>query len=178
MSQISRVIKKIIEKLFKSQSLKRPKSEIASLGKKCNSTFEDIYTRCRIEFGRELVELMDIKRRLVEKCEPVGNCTPLQEMLVKKILQLMCLYFELADSLVSLKAADTADMTVIQHVDGTKDKMNRIYSLITSLNNQFYMKADETNFKESCDDLINEAEALSNVIDESITKDYREKYYE
>lgn len=90
----------------------------------------------------------------------------------------MCLYFELADSLVSLKAADTADMTVIQHVDGTKDKMNRIYSLITSLNNQFYMKADETNFKESCDDLINEAEALSNVIDESITKDYREKYYE
>lgn len=168
---------KIFSKIFLKLNTK-PKSEIAILNRDCNEVFENIYAHCRIDFGRELVELMGIKRRVWEKCEIKGNCTPVQEMLIKKMLELICLYFKLADSIVSIKTVGNAEKTVNDYVDITKEKMISIHNLVNSLNNQFYMKSDYSSSEPLCDDLINEAEALRNVIDESITKDYREKYYE
>lgn len=165
---------KLISKLHDSKSESNSKSEIEALNRKCNKVFENTYTRCRVEFGRELLELMDIKRRIAEKFEVKENYNPIQEMLAKKILELIILYFNLADSVVSVKPTGSSD----NYVDNTKDKMIKIHELINTLNNQFYIKSDNSGSQEVCDDLINEAEALKNVIEQSITQNYKGKLYE
>ena len=163
---------KIISRLHDSKS--NSISEIEALNRKCNTVFENTYTHCRIEFGRELLELMDIKRRIAEKCEVKENCNPVQEMLAKKILELLLLFFNLADSIVSMKPTGSCD----NYVDNTKDKLIKIHELVNTLNNQFYIKSDNSSSQELCDDLINEAEALKNVIEQSITPNNKGKLYE
>jgi hypothetical protein len=166
------IFSKIISRLHDSKS--NSKSEIENLNTKCNKVFEDIYTRCRIDFGRELLELMDIKRRIAEKCEVKENCNPVQEMQAKKIFELILLYFNLADSIVSMKPTGSSD----GYVDNTKDKMIKVHELVNTLNNQFYIKADSSSSQDLCEDLINEAEALRNVIEQSITPNSKGKLYE
>ena len=156
----------------------KPKSTIDAINKKCNKLFENIYARCRIDFGRELLELMDIKKHVVEKCQTEETCTPVQEMLAKKIIELIVLYFNIADSLVAMQKIDSTGQMVGDYINLTKDKMLKIQELIKTLNNQFYIKSEDSASQERCDDLINEAEALKNVIKQSIIKDYREKNYE
>lgn len=165
---------KIISRLQDNKSKSNSKSEIETLNRKCNKVFENAYTRCRIEFGRELLELMDIKRCIADKCEVEENCNPVQEMLAKKILELIFLYFNLTDSLASMKPTGSSD----NYVDTTKGKLTKIHELINSLNNQFYIKADNSGSQDLCDDLINEAEALKNVIEQSINQNHKGKLYE
>lgn len=178
---MSGLFKKISETLARlnnrNPNLKQ-KSTIDAINKKCNELFENIYTRCRIEFGRELLELMDIKRHVAEKCLTEETCTPVQEMLAKKIIELIVLYFNLADSLVAMKKIDSTDKMAGDYINLTKDKMLKIQELVKTLNNQFYIKSEDLTSQERCDDLINEAEALKNVINQSIIKDYRDKNYE
>lgn len=178
---MSGLFKKIAQALARQNnknSSPKPKSTIDAINKKCNKLFENIYTRCRIDFGRELVELMDIKKHVAEKCQTEETCTPVQEMLAKKIIELIILYFNIADSLVAMQKIDSTGQMVDDYINITKDKMVKIQELIKTLNNQFYIKSEDSASQERCDDLINEAEALKNVIKQSIIKDCRDKNYE
>ncbi len=99
-------------------------------------------------------------------------------MLAKRIIELIILYFNIVDSLVAMQKIGSTDKMAVDYINITKDKMVKIQELIKTLNNQFYMKSKDSASQERCDDLINEAEALKNVIKQSIIKDYRDKDYE
>ena len=129
MSGLFNKISQILERLNNKNPNPKPKSTIDEINKKCNKLFEKIYTRCRIDFGRELIELMDIKKHVAERCQTDETCTPVQEMLAIKIIELIVLYFNIADSLVSMQKIDCTDKMAGDYINNTKDKMLKIQEL-------------------------------------------------
>lgn len=150
--------------LFKGS---KPKNEIQQLNESCNKAFQSAFESCKVEYGRELVELMDIKRSLVDTEHATNSITPLQEMLLKKILELMKLYFKFSEVCVSIKKHSKCDAKVMEHLNNTIGRMDKVYSMIGSLNGQFYMRDEDGDMVPGSQDLINEAEALCNVLREN-----------
>lgn len=149
-----------ISSLFK----KKPENELQKLNNTCNRHFEVVFESCRLELGRELVGIMDMKKRLVESINSCDGCTPVQEMLAKKFLELVDMYFGLAHSYISIKKGVGRDEAAKLHIEGLKDKQDRILVLAGSLNTQFYIKAEPGNQVSMYNELLNEAEALCNVL--------------
>lgn len=161
MKLLSLLIKKIFGKT---------ENELQKLDKSCDDNFRAVFENCRFELGRELVEVMEIKKNLMCKGDNSDSFSPVQEMLVKKTLELICLYFKLSDSYVSVKRLSTPNEEVIQNQKIIRDKLDSIFTIICSLNNQFYIKTYD--FTESSDNqlLINEAQALCNALKENNLK--------
>jgi hypothetical protein len=155
----------ILKRIKNLLSYSKPKNEIHDLNSSCNTLFEKIYKNCRIDFGLEFVELMDIKRALVTNFTHAKSCTPIQEMLAKKVIELTNSYFKYAEAVVSVKKNRELNIQAQRFIECTVDKMSSIYSLIHKLNSQFYIKSEGLDFETSGNDLIMEAEALNNVLE-------------
>ncbi len=145
---------------------------ISSLDASCNNKFSASFRKCRLEFGREFVDLMDLKKKLISKKKSTSGYYPMQDMIAEKILRLIDLYFDLASSYISVKTENKPEEWVVKHLDAVGIDMSKTRSLIMSLNNQFYLStgaaasgslpASESESRE----MINEAEALCNVLNE------------
>ncbi|TYQ13069.1 UNVERIFIED_CONTAM: hypothetical protein Cloal_4118 [Acetivibrio alkalicellulosi] len=145
--------------LFKKS--KKGNNQFENLNNKCDSAFKESFSRCRVEFGREMVQIMNMKSAIIEKINSVNGCTPVQEMLAEKMLELMYVYFNTVNAYVSAKRGAGSETEILE---GMKDKINRVYNLINDLNKQFYLNTDKVAGVTQCDEVINEAQALCNVI--------------
>jgi hypothetical protein len=143
---------------------KQPHSELERLNSACNKHFEAVFGNCRLEFGRELVGLMDMKKRLLEAAGSPMGCTPVQEMLAKKFLELADMYFGLAHSYVSIKRSAVKNDMDMQHMKDLMDRMDKVLELAGALNTQFYIRAETGNPVQTGSELLDEAEALFNVL--------------
>lgn len=173
------ILKRLFSRRSKNSGKSRGKmnnSELSVLSNKCNKAFQNIFAKCRLEFGREIISLMDIKRNIMDAVkDPAGSTdrtsasgiSPLREMIARKILQLTLAYFELASSYVSVKTRHSKEEWQPAHLEDTRSNMNRVYGLISSLNRQFYLRSGVTGLGSTAtadQELINEAEALCNVL--------------
>jgi|GEM_PF-4202912 len=152
--------------LFKRK--KDSKDEFERLNDVCNAAFERAFHKCRLDFGREMVEITDLKSKLLDTVK-AADITAAQELLAKKLLELIPVYFRLIETYTSAKKDNHSGNVYTQALE-MDAKIKRVYSLINSLNTQFYLCADKLSGGSACDEIINEAEALRNVIDESSMK--------
>lgn len=148
----------------KSNKSKKSSSEFNQINENCNSIFEKVFNECRLDFGREMVEIMNMKSRLLEVVNSENTYTPAQGLLAKKFLELFTVYLKIIKVYVSLKKGNSNEHRDLQALESIEEKINRVYSLINELNRQFYLSSDEVSSISSCDDIINEAEALSNIV--------------
>lgn len=148
---------------------KKAENEIWDLNASCNNLFEKIYSRCRLDFGRELVNLMDMKKDIISSMRHPDSYTPVQEMIAKKVLELIGAYFREAESVVWIKARGASDMDAQQFVEAARERMYEVYALASSLNSHFYLRAEDIGYN-SNGDLLMEAEALCNVLKEDNKK--------
>ena len=148
----------------KSNKSKKSSSEFNLINETCNSIFEKVFNECRLDFGREMVEIMNMKSRLLEVVNSDNTYTSVQGLLAKKFLELFTVYLKTIKVYVSIKKGNSNEHRDLQALDSIEEKMNRVYALINELNRQFYLCSDEVSSISSCDDIINEAEALSNIV--------------
>ncbi len=139
------------------------KNEFKQLDASCSTAFKDVFSRCRFDFGREMVEIMDLKPALMEKLNNPDKITPAQGLIAKKLLELMCVYLRTADTYVSIKKGKNTDEESMTELEGIKDKIGNVYSLINKLNKQFYLCSDDMSGTSESNEIINEAEALLTV---------------
>lgn len=164
-------IKRIIMRL--SNLLKRNKDSnngFEQLNDACNKAFEGAFNKCRLDFGREMVEIVDMKSKLLDALKSTKTTAAAQELLAKKLLELIPVYFKLIEIYVSAKKDNHHEQTHLQAFDEMDDKIKRVYSLINNLNTQFYFSSKELSGISAYDEIINEAEALRNVINENYIK--------
>lgn len=154
--------------LFKRK--KDNNNEFERLNDACNEAFEGAFNKCRLEFGREMVEIMEMKSRLLEVLKSSRPVTSAQELLSKKLLELIAVYFRGIEIYVSAKSDSSHKQAQSQVFDEMDEKVKRVYSLINSMNTQFYLSSSEMSGMSAYDDIINEAEALRNVINENYIK--------
>jgi hypothetical protein len=156
-----------------SDLLKRNKdsnNEFKRLNDMCNAAFEGAFNKCRLEFGREMVEIIDMKSKLLDVLKSTKTTTPAQELLAKKSLELIAVYFKLIEIYDSITKDNRLEETQSQAFDEMDEKIKRVYSLINNLNTQFYLSSKELSGMSVYDEIINEAEALRNVITENYIK--------
>jgi hypothetical protein len=154
--------------LFKKN--KRNNDEFAQLNDICNSAFEGIFNKYRLNFGREMVEIMDLKSGLLEVVKSVNSCTPVQETIAKKFLELIPVYFRLIEVCVSVKNGNLLEKEDSQTLNRVEEKMGTVYCLLITLNRQFYLSSEAVADMSAFDEIINEAEALRNVVNNSYFK--------
>ena len=135
----------------------------------CNKAFEGAFNKCRLDFGHEMVVIMDMKSKLLDALKSMKTTAPAQELLAKKFLELIPVYFKLIEIYVSAKK-DNHEETHLQAFNEMDDKIKRVYSLVNNLNTQFYFSFKELSGMSAYDEIINEAEALCNVINENYIK--------
>lgn len=142
----------------------KKESEFDRLNALCDSAFKEVFSRCRFDFGREIVGLMDLKSALKGKTGAGQEIAPAQELLANKMLELLIVYFKTCDTYVSLKKGSGQDESAAKTLDEMKDKIESIYSLINKLNSQFYLCSGEVTGMSGKDEVVNEAEALLNAV--------------
>jgi len=159
-----------LEKLllkFKKPSL--PK-EIKLLSNSCNTIFQRIFNKCRIDLGQELIAVINIKKNAVESFIADKNNASIKALLVKKILVLTETYLTLAENhancMKNSKNLSSADSTSSDLIKANRQKLAQIVSLLESLNVQLNLNSDSC-LTEDIEDTINEALALNNVLDEN-----------
>lgn len=165
------VFKNFLSKFRKKEN----KNELSELNKSCNMVFERIFNRCRQELGSELLEIMNIKKSIMDISNR-ESFTSIQELLAKKILSLIHSYLNLADSYVksanSLKGLSNSPSEIDDIIKANKEKLNQIHSLIKSLNLQLNLNSTDTSISSESEEIINEAIALNNVLQERMTKKF------
>ncbi len=145
-------------------------NEFERLNDICNTAFEGAFNKCRLDFGREMVEIMEVKSKLLDVLKSKKAAAPAQELLAKKLLELIAVYFRIIELYVSAKSDNHPVRTHLQAFDEMDEKIEKVYSLIYNLNTQFYLSSDELSGMTAYDEIINEAEALRNVINENYIK--------
>lgn len=116
-----------------------------------------------------MVEIMDIKSKLLDAVQPPKPITAAQDLLAKKLLELIPVYFRIIEAYVSTKN----DRTGGDHKQAFGDmdeRIKKVYSLIKDLNTKFYLCTNELSGISAHDEIINEAEALRDVIDANYSK--------
>ena len=95
-----------------------------------------------------------------------AKTTAAQELIAKKLLELIPVYFRITEAYVSARKAINrgSPYKALSEID---ERMRRAYSLINDLNARFYLCTDELSGTSAYDEIINEAEALRNVISKS-----------
>ena len=165
------MLKKILSWFGKSNK----QDEISQLNNSCNILFEQVFNKCRQEFGSELIDIMNIKKRIIEAKHSAG--TDVRELLSKKILTLIITYLELANTYVnsinSLKNLNDCDSQITDIAKANREKLTGMYSLIKSLNLQMNLNSIEAVMADEFQDIINEAVALNNVMEEKVKKKIR-----
>ena len=142
------------------------KNEFERLNDACNAAFEGAFNKCRLVFGREMVEIIEMKSKLLDVLKS-AKTSAAQELLAKKFLELIVVYFRSIEIYVSAKNDSQPEGTNSQAMD---ERVGKVYSLIKNLNAQFYNCSDDLAGMSAYDEVINEAEALSNVIKENYIK--------
>lgn len=142
----------------------KKENEFDRLNALCDSAFKEVFSRCRFDFGREMVGLMDLKSALKGKVGTGKDIAPAQELLAKKMLELFIVYFKTCDTYVSLKKGGAQDESTEKVLEEMKDRIDSIYSLINKLNSQFYLCSGEVTGMSGKDEVVNEAEALLNAV--------------
>jgi hypothetical protein len=150
--------------LFKRK--KGSKSGYEHLNDACNAAFESAFHKCRLDFGREFVEMMDMKSKLLDFLKS-AKTTAAQELIAKKLLELIPVYFRITEAYVSARKSNQQGEAHTQALSEIDERMRRAYSLINDLNARFYLCTDELSGTSAYDEIINEAEALRNVISKS-----------
>ncbi len=147
---------------------KENKNEFDRLNDTCNSAFNSAFNKCRLDFGRELVEIMEMKAKLLDVLKSQTAASSAQELLAKKLLELIAVYFRIIEIYVSAKSDNHPERTHSQAFHQLDEKIKKVYSLINNLNTQFYLSSNELSGMSAYDEIINEAEALRNVINREI----------
>jgi len=152
---------------FKKSSI--PK-EIAALSNSCDTMFQRIFNKCRREIGQELIDVINIKKNAIESLKDSNNDANLKSLLVKKILVLVEMYLNHAENytncLEGSRNLSKTESTSAELINASKEKLTQIVSLLKSLNVQLNLNSDSC-FVEDSDEIINEALALNNVLDEN-----------
>lgn len=160
----------IFKKLLSVFGRKKEPDEVSMLNSSCNTTFEKIFLKCRSQLGNELIEIMNIKRSIVD----AANSQYTSQLLVKKILSLIYSYLNLAgsyvDSINSLNKPESCDPTVLDAVKANKEKLDQIHSLIKSLSLKLSLNATEAEMECDLEETINEALALNNVLTQNMRR--------
>jgi hypothetical protein len=139
-------------------SKRRISKELKSLNDECNSLFNDTFNMCRVEYGRELVEAMNLKSEMLETLEK-SSVDGIREKIAEKILNLTAAYFKIIKENFCEKQCMTNEIR-----DVFKTKLDKAYELITSLNHYFYLIPKDNLSTDEFDETLNEAEALCNAI--------------
>lgn len=163
-----------------------------------------------------MVEIMDMKSKLLEALNPAKTITAAQSLLAKKLLELISVYFRIIEAYVSAKndsrpggarmkgfekggarmqgsdqegaymqGFDGAYLREFEkegaHMNGFEgahlqafeemgERIKKVYSLIKDLNTKFYLCTNELTGVSAYDEIVHEAEALRNVINENYGK--------
>lgn len=161
------ILSSLFSKFQKSSVLK----EIEALSNSCNIIFQRIFNKCRRELGQELIEVINIKKNAIETLKASGSDADLKALLVKKILILTETYLKLAEShancMAGLNNSPNSESVSSELIKANRERLTQIVSLLKSLNVQLNLNSDST-FVEDCDDAINQALALNNVLDENL----------
>jgi len=145
--------------------------DIEALSNSCNAIFQRIFNKCRRELGQELIEVINIKKNAIESLKASGSASSLKALLVKKILVLTETYLKLAENhancMESSRNLSTTEATASNLIEANREKLTQIASLLKSLNVQLNLNSDSC-FAEDSEEIINEALALNNVLDENL----------
>ncbi|MGE5328948.1 MAG: hypothetical protein ACM3KR_05520 [Deltaproteobacteria bacterium] len=156
---------------FKKSSF--PK-EIEVLNNSCDTIFKRIFDKCRRVLGKELIDVINIKKNSIENLKISSSEGSLKSLLVIKILALTETYLQLAENyancLEGSRSLSTIESTSSELINTGREKLTQIASLLKSLNIQLNLNSDRS-FVENTDEIINEALALNNVLD----KNYKSK---
>ena len=118
-------------------------NEFERLNDICNAAFEGAFNKCRLDFGREQVEIIEMKSKLLDVLKSTKAAAPAQELIAKKLLELIAVYFRIIEIYVSVKRDNRPEEGQSQAFDEMDEKIKRVYSLINSLNTQFYLSSNE-----------------------------------
>ncbi|MGE5472813.1 MAG: hypothetical protein ACM3UU_01190 [Ignavibacteriales bacterium] len=143
--------------------------EIEALSNSCNTLFQRIFNKCRRELGQELIEVINIKKNALESFKSSGSDADLKALLVKKILILTETYLKLAENHANCMEGlnnSSSESTSSELIKANREKLTQIVSLLKSLNVQLNLNSDSS-FVEDSEDVINEAMALNNVLDDT-----------
>lgn len=152
--------------------IKKPSipKEIYTLSNSCNVMFTRIFNKCRRELGQELIEVMNIKKSAIEKLDSDIEKN-IKVLLVKKILLLVETYLKLAENYSSCMEGSRnfspSESTASELIKANREKLSQVVSLLKSLNVQLNLNSDSC-FAEDSDEIINEALALNNVLNDNL----------
>lgn len=158
----------IFDKLF--SVFKSKPSEIELLDESCNLTFRKVFAKCRYALGQELLDVINAKKTAMEKFQSFKGKEHVQEMIIEEILSLTKSYMTLADAHVDLlSAVKLSQKDNSEEIERSREKLSQIFTLINSLCLQLNLEAKE-NLSSEQEDIINEATALNNVLEENAKK--------
>jgi hypothetical protein len=145
---------------------RKPKNELQVSNQACNVLFESVFQKCRFDFGREMISLMELKKDIMDKGGARPALTQVQEFLAKQMIDVISAYFKMAESLSAVKSGKKHGESVEEFERETMEKMNRAMTVATTLHRHIIMKTGHTAasaFKDQF--LLDEAEALCKVLD-------------
>lgn len=159
---------KKIKGMFKKQ-----KSELEAVNQACNALFQSVFPKCRFDFGRECIHLMELKKDLVDRTDGPRALTSVQQMLAQQMIEIICAFFRLAESLSAIKTGESQGEWVEAYKQDAKGRMDKMMTLAASLHQHIYMRSGHltpSSFEDQY--LLDEAEALCKVLDrENRTKE-------
>ncbi|MCX7748134.1 MAG: hypothetical protein N2645_14800 [Clostridia bacterium] len=163
----------MLRKLKIFSKKKEESYKIENLNEICNGNFERLFNKCKSQLGQELVELMNLKKSLMEGLNIESSQNTIKESLAQKILSLIILYFKLAESYVNIlnnsKNIVLEEAGIEKVLVADREKLRRVYYLIASLHVQFCLNQCNIAYADEFDDIFSEAAALNKVLKENLS---------